>query len=177
VRSIPTEREVLFLPDMFLGLYVEHEAGRHLDLWCGECHVHAGIRAEDVEQQLAAHPGAHLLLHPECGCVSSSGWVPPTGDRMNVLGTGGMVQHVRNCSAEVDIIGTEVGMLHRLGKEAPGHTFVPVRADAICEYMKAITLPKLYRALRDDVYQVSVEPETATRARAAIERMLEVRAR
>lgn len=78
---------------------------------------------------------------------------------------------------EVDILGTEVGLLHRLNKEAPGHSIVALREDAICEYMKAITLPKLYRALRDDVYELTVEPEIATRARAAIDRMLQVKAR
>jgi quinolinate synthase len=181
VRSIPAERAVLFLPDMFLGLYVEHEAGRHLDLWLGECHVHAGLRAEDVRLHLDAHPDAHLLLHPESGCVStclralSAGDLP--ADRAHLLGTGGMVRHARTCDAEADIIGTEVGLLHRLRKEAPGHTFVPLREDAVCEYMKATTLPKLYRALRDDVYEVSVAPEIAARARAAIDRMLHVQAR
>jgi len=181
VRSISAEREVLFLPDMFLGLYIEHAAGRHLDLWLGECHVHAGIRAEDVRQQLDAHPDAHLLLHPECGCVSTCLWALSTGDlpadRTQVLGTGGMVRHARACGSAIDVIGTEVGLLHRLRKEAPGHTFLPLREDAICEYMKAITLPKLYRALRDDVYEVRVEPDVAARARAAIDRMLAVAGR
>jgi len=181
VRSIPAEREVLFLPDMFLGLYVEHAAGRHLDLWLGECHVHAGIRAEDVRQQLDAHPDAHLLLHPECGCVSTCLWALSTGelpaDRTYVLGTGGMVRHARACDSAIDVIGTEVGLVHRLRKEAPGHTFLPLREDAICEYMKAITVPKLYRALRDDVYEVRVEPKVAARAGAAIDRMLAVGAR
>jgi quinolinate synthase len=181
VRSIPAEREVLFLPDMFLGLSVEHATGRHLDLWLGECHVHAGILAEDIEEQFAAHPDAHLLLHPECGCVStclralSRGDLP--ADRTHVLGTGGMLRHAQVCDAEIEVIGTEVGLLHRLRKEAPGRTFVPLRDDAICEYMKAITLPKVYRALRDVVYEVSVEPGVALRARAAIDRMLHVAAR
>ena len=83
----------------------------------------------------------------------------PAGRPNHVLGTGGMVRHARTCNAEVDVIGTEVGLLHRLRKEAPGHSFLPLREDAICEYMKAITLPKLYRALRDDVYEVRVEPD------------------
>jgi len=180
VRSIPAEVEVLFLPDMFLGLYIEHAAGRHLHLWLGECHVHAGIRAEDVQRQLDAHPDAHLLLHPECGCISTCLWALSTGDlpadRTHVLGTGGMVRHARACDAGIDVIGTEVGLLHRLHKEAPGHTFLPLRDDAVCEYMKAITLPKLYRALRDDVYEVRVDAEVAGRARTAIDRMLAVAA-
>jgi quinolinate synthase len=178
VRSIPAEREVLFLPDMFLGLYTEHTAGRHLDLWLGECHVHAGIRSDDVERMFDAFPESHLLLHPECGCVSACMWAMSTGEasaeRTHVLGTGGMVRHARSCQAPVDIVGTEVGLLHRLCKEAPGRVFVPLREDAICEYMKAITLPKLYRALRDDVYEVRVEPSIAARARSAIDHMIAV---
>lgn len=85
-----------------------------------------------------------------------------------------MVRHARTCGGPVDVIGTEVGLLHRLHKETPGHTFVPLREDAICEYMKAITLPKLYRALRDDVYEVRVEASIAARARQAIDRLLAV---
>ncbi len=181
VRSLPADREVLFLPDMFLGLYLERAAGRELHLWLGECHVHAGIRAEDVQRTLDAHPDAHLLLHPECGCISTCLWALSAGDipaeQTHVLGTGGMVRHARTCAAPVDVVGTEVGMLHRLRKEAPGHEFVPLRDDAICEYMKTITLPKLYRALRDDVYEVRVDAKTATRAREAIDRMISATAR
>ena len=172
VRSIAAEREVLFLPDMFLGVYIEHAAGRHLDLWLGECHAHSGIGAEDVQHMLDLYPDAHLLLHPECGCVRTCVQAFSTGDRpadrTRVLGTGGMVRHARTCGAPLEVIGTEVGLPHRLHKEVPGCTFVPLREDAICEYMKSITLAKLYRALRD-VYEVRVEPSIAERARAAID--------
>jgi quinolinate synthase len=176
VQSIPADREVLFLPDMFLGLYIQHMAGRKLELWMGECHVHAGIRSEDVSRLMAAYPDADLLLHPECGCISQCLFAVAEGDlpadRTFVLSTGGMVRHARHCRAQVDLVGTEVGMLHRLHKEAPGKTLVPLKPDAICEYMKTITLPKLYRALRDDVYEVTVPEPVASRARLAIERMM-----
>jgi len=178
VQSIPEEREILFLPDMFLGLYVERMAGRNLHLWLGECHVHAGIRSEDVSALMDVHPGADLLLHPECGCISQCLYAIAEGelpaDRTFVLSTGGMVKHARACTSSVDLVGTEVGMLHRLRKEAPDKTFIPLKADAICEYMKTITLPKLYRALRDDVYEVTVPEPTASRARLAIERMMAI---
>jgi quinolinate synthase len=176
VRSVPESREILFLPDMFLGLYVEKMAGRRLGLWLGECHVHAGIRAEDVNEKLREYPDAHLLLHPECGCVSACMFALAEGelpaDRTLVLGTGGMARHVRECPTPVDVVGTEVGMIHRLRKENPRKRFVALRDDAICEYMKTITLPKVYRALRDDVYEVAVADPVASRARAVIERML-----
>ncbi len=178
VRSIPEGTEILFLPDMFLGLYLERMAQRKLHLWLGECHVHAGIRSEDVTALMDANPGADLLLHPECGCVSqcmvamTEGELP--ADRTFILSTGGMAKHARECQAPVDLVGTEVGMLHRLRKESPAKTFIPLREDAICEYMKTITLPKLYRSLRDDVYEVTVPEPTASRARTAIERMVAV---
>jgi quinolinate synthase len=176
VQSIPEDREVLFLPDMFLGLYIERIAGRKLHLWLGECHVHAGIRSEDVTALMDAYPQADLLLHPECGCVSQCLFAVAEGelpeDRTFVLSTGGMVRHARECAAPVDLVGTEIGLLHRLRTENPQKRFVPLREDAICEYMKTITLPKLYRALRDDVYEVTVPEPTASKARASIERMM-----
>jgi quinolinate synthase len=178
VQAIPEDKEILFLPDMFLGLYVQRMTGRKLHLWLGECHVHAGIRSEDIMQMLKAHPEADLLLHPECGCVSQCMFALAEGElpaeRTFIYGTGGMVKHVRQSPAPVHLVATEVGMLHRLKKEASHKQFIPVREDAICEYMKTITLPKLYRSLRDMVYEVRVPEEIAARARRAIERMLEI---
>ena len=176
VRSIPADQEVLFLPDMFLGLYVEKMAGRRMHLWLGECHVHASIRFEDVDELLERYPEADLLLHPECGCISqclsavAEGRLPH--DRTFVLSTGGMAEHARTCETPVDLVGTEVGMLHRLHQEGPTKTFIPLRDDAICEYMKTITLPKLYRSLRDLEYPVRVRGDIAARARRAIDRMV-----
>jgi quinolinate synthase len=179
IGSIPEDRQILFLPDLFLGLYLEHITGRHLELWLGECHVHAGIRSEDVSRLMAAHPGAHLLLHPECGCVSQCLFAVAEGELPEqdtfVLSTGGMVRHVRECEQPLDLVGTEVGLIHRLRKERPDKKYVPLRDDAICEYMKTITLAKVYRSLRDEVHTVTVPEPTATRARQAIERMLEAR--
>ena len=174
VQSIPAGKEILFLPDMFLGRYIERLAHRRLHLWLGECHVHAGIRREDVTRQVALHPDSDLLLHPECGCVSQCWRGDLPADRTYVLSTGGMVAHARTCEAPVDLVGTEVGMLHRLRQENPGKKFVPLKDDAVCEYMKTITLAKLYRSLRDDVYEVTVEEPVASRARVAIERMMAI---
>ncbi|KAA0234994.1 MAG: Quinolinate synthase A [Acidimicrobiales bacterium] len=178
VRSVPEGREILFLPDMFLGLFVERQSGRRLQLWLGECHVHAGIRPDDIGDLLDEHRDAHLLLHPECGCVSQCLYALGEGDlpadRTFVLSTGGMVRHGRECSAGHDYVGTETGLLHRLRTENPDKEFIPLREDAICEYMKKITLPKLYRSLRDEVEQVVVPEPIATRARVAIDRMMKV---
>ncbi len=178
IQAIPPERPILFLPDFFLGLYVQRMTGRKLHLWLGECHVHAGIGAEDITAMWAKHPEADLLLHPECGCVSQCMFAlaegEPPSDRTLILGTGGMVRHARTCQAPVDLVGTEIGLLHRLRKENPAKEFIPIREDAVCEYMKTITLPKVYRALRDLVYEVRVAEPVAGRARRAIERMMEI---
>ena len=177
IEAIPQDREILFLPDFFLGLYVQRMSGRKLHLWMGECHVHAGIRAEDISAMWEKYPEADLLLHPECGCVSQCMFALAEGElpreRTFILGTGGMVRHARTCTAPVDLVGTEVGLLHRLRRENPSHQFVPIREDAVCEYMKTITLPKLYRCLRDRVYEVRVAEPIAARARRAITRMME----
>lgn len=178
VESIPADREILFFPDMFLGAYIQSRTRRKLRIWMGECHVHAGIRSEDIRAMLERHPDADLLLHPECGCVSQCLYALAEGelpaDRTLILSTGGMVKHARECKAGRDLVGTEVGLIYRLQKENPGKEFLPVREDAICEYMKTISVPKLYRALRDLVYEVRVPESVATRARAAIERMVAI---
>jgi len=178
VESIPEDREILFLPDMFLGAYVQRMTGRKLHLWMGECHVHAGIRPEHILDMMERNPDADLLLHPECGCVSQCMYALAEGDlpadRTHILSTGGMVRHARACHAKADLVATETGLLHRLRKENPEKVFIPVREDAVCEYMKTITLPKVYRALRDLVYEVRVPEPIAARARAAIERMVAV---
>ena len=177
IDSIPADQEILFLPDRFLGLYLQSVTGRRLHLWPGECHVHAAIGPADIDALFDRHPGADLLLHPECGCVSQCLWRLAEGElpaeRTFVLSTGGMVRHARDCRRPVDLVGTETGMLHRLHQTNPAKTFVPLREDAVCSYMKTITVAKLYRSLRDDVYPVTVPEAMARDARRAIERMLE----
>ena len=176
VESIPRDREILFLPDVHLGRYVERVTGRELRLWHGACHVHAGIGVDDVLRRMGAFPDSDLLLHPECGCVSncmemrSAGELPE--DRTFILGTGGMVRHASTCGRDLDLVGTETGMLHRLRKQRPDKRWLPLKEDAVCEYMKSITLQKLYRSLRDDVYEVSVPADIASKAKGAIEAML-----
>src|SRR5207244_2524776 len=95
VRSIPEDREVLFLPDMFLGAHVERVTGRRMHVWMGECHVHAGISPQELEAKAAADPEAELLIHPECGCSTQAMWLLAEGilpeERTRILSTGGMV--------------------------------------------------------------------------------------
>ena len=179
-REHGEDTEILFGPDMFLGAYVEKVTGRKLNVWMGECHVHAGIRPADIARVREENPGADFLIHPECGCSTSVMEYVASGDvdaeRTHMLSTGGMLRHARESDAESFIVATETGMLHPLEQENPEKRFVPANPGAVCQYMKMITLPKLRDALRDGgaTYTVKVDPVTAERARVPIERMVAI---
>jgi len=172
IEAIPEDREILFLPDLYLGLWLERVTGRKLQIWMGECHVHAGIRPADIERWQAEAPDAELLVHPECGCASQC--MAFANGRTHILGTEGMIRFARTSEKRRFLVATETGILHRLNKEVPGKTFEAVSEHAVCRYMKMITLEKLRDSLRDWKYQVTVEPEIAERARRAIERMVAI---
>ena len=170
IEAIPRDREILFLPDMYLGLWLEKVTGRKLNIWLGECHVHAGIRPEDIERWQAEAPDAELLVHPECGCASQA--MAFGNERTHILSTEGMINFAKQSPKPRMLVATEIGIIHRLEKEAPGKRFEPVNRKAFCKYMKMITLEKLRDSLRDWKYAVEVEPGIAERARGAIERMV-----
>jgi quinolinate synthase len=178
VRSIPEEREILFLPDMFLGEFVARETGRTMHLWMGECHVHAGIRPDEIEARRAANPDADLLIHPECGCTTQVLWARSAGildpKHSFILSTEKMLTHAQQSPQREFLVATETGILHRLRKELPQKRFAPADPGAVCRYMKMITPEKLRDALRDLEPEVTVDPEIAQRARVAIDRMLAV---
>src|SRR5215213_3977564 len=179
VNSIPAEKDILFLPDMFLGAHVRRVTGReNMHVWMGECHVHAGIDPEHINQRRAEHPGAEFLIHPECGCASSAieaisaGDVDPEG--VQILSTEGMINRPRISSADEFIVATEVGILHRLRRENPTKRFIPASDLAVCAFMKVTTLPKVLRSLERLEHHITVDPDTAARARTAIERMIAI---
>ncbi len=178
VSSIPEDKEILFLPDMFLGAYVSKVTGRKLHVWPGECHVHAGIRPKQIAKMREAHPEAEMLIHPECGCVTSCMYYVANGsiDRGNthILSTEGMVRHVRGSKTTEFIVATETGILHKMRKENPDKIFFPASEEAICKYMKMITLDKVLISLQDNVHRVKVPEGIALRAKNAIERMLQL---
>ena len=178
VQSIPEDKEILFGPDMFLGAHVERVTGRKMNVWMGECHVHAGIQPDHIQSMMASHPDAELHVHPECGCSSQCMYLLSTGDlpadRTFVLGTGGMVRRSRESDAKEFIVATETGMLHRLRKENPAAEFIPANDKAQCGYMKMITPAKLLRSLQTGRHEVTMSPEVAERARLPIERMIAI---
>jgi quinolinate synthase len=176
------ETEILFGPDMWLGAYVERELGRRMHVWDGECHVHAGIRPSDIEATRAAHPGADMLIHPECGCTTSVMEYLAAGDidgrDVHMLSTGGMLSYAeeaeRSGAGRQAVVATEVGMLYPLRMAAPDVEFIPANAEASCVYMKMITLPKLRDALKEMKFEVRVPKEIAERARIPIDRMVAI---
>jgi quinolinate synthase len=178
VNSIPKDREVLFLPDMFLGSYVAEVTKRkNMYIWPGECHVHAGIRAEEINKMLATFRDAEFLVHPECSCTSSTLYHMTTGEltkRGYVLSTEGMMNHARTSNAKHFVIATETGIIHRMKKENPNKEFIPLKEDAVCKYMKKISLEKVYNSLVNDIYEVKVPANIAEKAKLSIDRMLAI---
>lgn len=169
VQSIPEDKEILFIPDFFLGRYVKEKTGRQIHLWKGYCTVHVRIEPEEIIKLKKSHPEAVFLVHPECGCMTS---MMDYADE--VLSTEGIIQYTCQSSAKEFIIATENGILHRLYKDNPGKTFYPAATNAICEYMKKITVEKLADSLDLMQYEVRVPNEIAERARLPIQRMLEI---
>jgi quinolinate synthase len=179
VNAIPADREILFLPDMFLGAHVRRMTGRtNIRVWMGECHVHAGIDPQNIRLQRALHPEAEFLIHPECGCATSvveaisAGDVDPEG--AHILSTEGMINRPAQSPASEFIVATEVGILHRLRRAYPGKTFYAANERASCAYMKVTTLPKVLASLQRMQHRITVPDETAARARLAIERMVSI---
>ena len=177
VAAIPAERDVLFLPDQFLGAHVRRVTGRdNVHVWLGECHVHAGISPAELRRKTAADPEAELYVHPECGCGTAALWQAGAGDlpadRTKILSTGGMLAAARSTRATAVLVATETGMLHQLRKANPAVRWEPVNPDAVCRYMKMITPQALERCLRDGVTEVRVDPDVAARARRAVAAML-----
>ena len=179
VNAIPKEREILFLPDMFLGSYVSKITGRkNMQIWAGECHVHAGITPDDIEKKLAELKNAEFVVHPECSCTTPMMYDIASGRYKNhqvqILSTEGMMNHVSKSDSQQFVVATETGILYRMRQQNPQKTFIPASENAECEYMKMITLDKVYRSLYDEKYEVKVAKKIADKARLAIERMLSI---
>ena len=158
--------EILFVPDQYLGHWVSTQTGRAMHLWPGYCPTHVKIRREDIVQKKQEHPRARAVAHPECRPE-----VVELADA--VLSTSGMCRYASETDAKEIIVGTETGLIHRLKKENPGKTFIPMSDRAVCPNMKRITLEKVLWSLREMQPQVTVPEPVRVRAKEAVDRMLE----
>jgi quinolinate synthase len=180
------DTEILFGPDMWLGAFVERASGLKDDperqgrfhIWDGECHVHAGIRPDDITRTRAENPEAEFLIHPECGCSTqameyvASGDIDPEG--VHMLSTSGMIEHVKKNPDQSYVVATENGMLYPIHKAVPEANLIEANRMAFCKFMKMITLPKLRDCLRDMKYEVKVDEDIAEKALLPIERMVSI---
>ena len=166
VEKLTDAEEILFVPDQYLGNYVSTKTGRKMLLWPGFCPTHIRIQPHDISRLKAEHPQAKAVVHPECRPE-----VIALADE--VLSTGGMIRFARESEAEEIIVGTEIGIIHRLRKENPGKRFIPVSEQAVCPTMKLITLETVLWSLENMANQVRVQQRTRLRAKAAVDKMLE----
>jgi quinolinate synthase len=167
VQAIPREKEIIFIPDKYLGDYVSKQANRKLILWEGYCPTHRRILAEDILKRKALYPKAEVLVHPEC-----TPDVIAMADK--VLSTSGICKYAKESNSEEFIIGTEISILHRLQKENPHKKFYPASILSDCPNMKLNNLEKILWSLEDIIYKVEVSPDIAQRAKRSIDRMLEI---
>ncbi|MEW6181856.1 MAG: quinolinate synthase NadA [Bacillota bacterium] len=169
VQSL-NDRQILFIPDRYLGGYVHDVTGKDLFLWPGFCPTHMKINRENITKLKVQHPEAHVVVHPEC-----RGEVRELADA--VLSTGGICRYAKENSFETLIVGTEMGILYRLRKENPHKTFIPASMRAVCPNMKRITLEKVLRCLQALEPEITVPEEIRSRAHRAVSRMLSVTGR
>ena len=167
MATFPPEREIIFVPDQHLGSHIMGLLGRKYILWPGYCPTHAALSAKSIADARAAHPGAPVMVHPECARD-----VREAADER--LSTGGMCRYARESAAKEMLVGTEVGILHRLRKENPDKAFYPVNERLVCPNMKKTTLENLAESLREMKHQVVVADGIAARARRAVEAMLAI---
>ena len=166
IESLAAE-EVLFVPDQYLGHYVSTKTDKKMILWPGYCPTHVRIQPEHITKLRQEYPQAKVVVHPECKPE-----VIALADE--VLSTGGMIRFAKRQEVEEMIVGTEIGMIHRLRKENPGKRFIPVSEQAVCPNMKLITLEKVLWSLEEMAPEVKVPEKTRLKAKAAVDKMLEV---
>jgi quinolinate synthase len=177
VNAIPKDKQILFVPDMFLGAYVQKKTGRDLIIYPGQCHVHARVRPEDILSKMKAKPKpiSSSTLNAAASPIACTMWpMAISADKTHVLSTGGMLKHAKQSKKSDFIVATETGIIHRLEKQNPKKNFAPLRDDMVCEFMKMITLPKLLNSLINLEFEVKVSKKIAEKARIPIKRMFEI---
>jgi quinolinate synthase len=167
IESLDGANEILFVPDQYLGDYIGSKTGKKMILWPGFCPTHLRIQPQHIVRLRQEYPQAKVIVHPECHPEVIS-----LADE--VLSTGGMCRYIKESEAEDIIVGTEIGIIHRLRKESPGKRFIPVSEQAVCPRMKLISLEKILWSLEEMAPEVKVQEETRLKAKAAVDRMLEI---
>ncbi|MBC8553465.1 MAG: quinolinate synthase NadA [Candidatus Brocadiales bacterium] len=167
VSSIPEDQDIIFVPDKSLGAYVSSCLDREMIYWEGYCPTHHRILADQIVKMKSEHPDAEVVVHPEC-----TPDVIALAD--HVASTTGILNYAKSSNSKKFVIGTEIGILHRMKKENPGKTFLPVTPLSDCPNMKLNTLEKLLWSLEDIQFVVTVPEEIAVEARKAIQRMLDL---
>lgn len=171
VDTFPLDEKIIFGPDRNLGAYINAQTGRNMVLWDGACHVHEEFSLEKILDLKRRHPGAQVLVHPECK-------QPLQVIADKVGSTAVLLKHAKESDSREFIVATESGILHQMQKECPDKTFIPAPPNTgecacnECSYMKLNTLEKLRDCLRDLSPEITVDPEIAAKARRPIERML-----
>jgi quinolinate synthase len=165
VESVPPDDDIIFIPDKYLGSYVQSKTGRKMILWNGYCPTHVRINARNIIDLKKKHLDAEVVVHPE-----NTPDVIEVADR--VESTGGMLRYVKESPKKTFIIGTEIGIIHRLKKENPEKVFIPAMDKAICPNMKLINLEKIMWSLEQEETEVIVPEDIARKAKAAIDRMI-----
>lgn len=167
ILSLPEDREIMFLPDANLGANISRKTGRKMQLWQGCCPTHNAIDPSRIAKARAAHPGAIVIVHPECPVATVE-----AADA--ALSTGGMLKFARECEAREIIVGTETGIIHRMRKENPDKVFYPLEPAPLCGNMKKLSVESVLMALRDLAPRVELDDETIRLARAPIDKMLAI---
>jgi quinolinate synthase len=167
VQSLPPSGEIIFVPDQYLGGWVAEQTGRQMILWPGYCPTHARILPQDIMRRKEEHPLAKVLVHPECRPEAKA-----LADA--VLSTGGMTRYAREGEATEIIVGTELGIIHRLRAENPDKRFYPVSEQAVCPRMKLITLDTILWSLQNNRNIIKIPEAVRIKAARAVDRMLEV---
>ena len=173
VESLPYDEKIIFGPDHNLGEYINSVTGRQMLLWNGACHVHDRFSLEGIAALKKEHPGAKVLVHPECRRP-----LQIIADKVG--STAALLDFARNDDAKEYIVVTESGILFDMQRECPEKTFIPAPAEDAecqcneCDFMKLITLERLRDCLRDGKPEINVDPEIAAKALRPIERMLQL---
>lgn len=176
VESFPRDEKIIFGPDQNLGGYINSITGRNMLLWNGACHVHEKFSLEKILELKKEHPEAKILAHPEC-----KGPIVKVADKVG--STAALLKFSIADTATEFIVATESGILHEMQKACPEKTFIPAPPNDStcacneCNYMKLITMEKLYNCLKYEWPKVEVDAEVAREAVKPIQRMLDISAK